>query len=387
MLVTINNYFPSEEIYYISYGLVIQLESDSVPGFRNRIGVDIEVNGYYIGSAEIDIAASNINYDLNVGQVIKDYVNAPTMPSAPFNAWVDGKVSDIKLTPYGTYRQSDSAWTGHDVGTPVSFGASRGIHKSYYVDGSTVNSTPSGSPVFDSEGTITIDRLKGNENEFLYYALDVYSMAQVYMLSGTMKWYSSSGVLLDSQAYVYTTSSDLNERTVAFNIKARNIIAEEATKLVLTADLYLRDGGGTFNVIKTSDVIVNYKCKDDYDHKLSVVFLDNNYNWVSIPFFKKNTATYKRDAVNTIGYDFSKQERALQVRKSYKLKSDYLDRYNADAAMLFGLVTSLKVSFPGSDEIHDAVLIDKSLELISRKNEGMAQLEIEVELSDIIKLP
>ena len=375
----------------ISYGMDIELQFTGTIGFRNKIGVDIEVNSEFIGAVEVDFSQAGVSYFVTI-DLIKQYIEKGAVETTEV-----GLVSDsmqlVKLTPYTKSRPDGGVWTAKVYGNSKSFYAVRGINSRYYLNGDKTPYYPNGSRLFDNDGGTYTLNIPDTHWGYLYYGVSDTSNPSSRGINGTIQYWGTFNPNPESSPALITT--------VPFDIRGGSQDDMKTAFLSITKPVYpsytisyikyifdemnYEQTGDT--IVKSWDIKINYVCSNDWDFKLSLVYLDSTFNWSSIPFYIKNQNSITRE-VNTVeGYDYAKKDYNLKARRVFDLKSDYMTKVEIDSILLFGLTPEIKIKTAAVDEMQDARLLSSSVPIVSGKNETMYQLEIQVEISELILTP
>ena len=394
MSVNIINSLSTEIQVPISYGLDIELQFTGTIGFRNKIGVDIELNSKFIGAVEVDFSQTSTSYFVTI-DLIKQYIEKHDSQSGQAGM-VDDISQLIKLTPYTKSRPDGGVWTAKVYGNSKSFYAVRGVFDEYYLDGNKTPHYPMGSSFFnESLGTSgsfshSTSIPKGSFKRF-YYAIDETYGEAGRGINGTITHmgYHTNTPNGIAPINVYSLSEsiviDSKNRTAYLDVSDMEIAGYTATGVVVKFDDVISTGGGPITMVDWT-VIVDYNCVPNWDFQVDLLFIDNTFNWSTIPFYVKNKNSITRE-VNTIeDYNYAKKDYNLKARRVFDLKSDYMTKRKMDEILLFGITPEIKVKTQTGD-IQDARLLSSSVPVVSGKNETMYQLEIQVEISELILTP
>lgn len=372
---------------YISYGLKIGIRETSDLKYRNKLGVKVYLDNAVVGNIEIDIFEKNKVYDLELGNVIKEYINKSE--PLPFNGSRAGVVSDnvknIKLVPYSKSREfTDNYWTILN-GTDKELYAQRGINKVLYLEGDNSPQDPKGSTIFDKlPGAYQMD-IPHNSYKYLYKALwhDQFNYAR---LTGNWTLYKPDGSSMGG-GVIDINAIDNEDITGYFNIGSYyNSNFTKAAKLTLSFNEVVinRGSGDVVAVTETWNITVNFTCSQEYDFSSTLIYLDNTFNWNSISFNIKNETSLTRSNNSIESYDHTITDYNLQVRRTFNLKSNYLSKSEAKEAILLGTTSRVYLMTDSNHNINSARLLNQIVPLLSPSNMGLLQIEAQVELSNLI---
>ena len=367
----------------ISYGLDLQLKYTDVvdPVKRYKMGVHVTIDGTFVGDMEIDFSVQNQVYTIPVGEVIKGYIQKGDIPGGQ-----EGIVSDsgasVAFQSYVVIR------TGHTWAAPVNGELEtaycvRGVHYNYYLRGDDTPKIPTGSRLLESStGSMTV---VDGSSQYLYVDL-LHNTTKYNSMIGDIKRYDASGLVsttafslsgknFDStMAYVYVgTHDDTNIYTYATLVYRVNQYNQSDDSLVYTGSQQVYD--------------IKYICNPGYDFMFDLMYIDSSFNWATIPFYTKGESSLNRTSTTIEGYDYTKRDFNVKVRRTLTLKSDYMDKALADDTMLFGVTPEITVKYPDNATPKTARLLNSSVEMISGGNQPMSQIEIEVELGALTLTP
>lgn len=373
----------------VSYGHKVQVKESADLSYRNRVGVEIELNGVQVGAAEVDVFAKNTLYNIEVGEIVKSYINkgGPTV-----TGWVVDNIASMKITPYSRVMVSGGSWNTSQ-GTPVTSTAIRGIHSSLYLSGDYTPKEPDGSIIFSNFPSGTYNSVlppKAYRN--IYVAAP--TTAQTYTnLVATSREYGVDESFVEAQVgatHVSGGASDATRNMFAVNMHstATYITGITPSRKTIRISAEKRDSSDD-SVIETHvyNMEIEYKCAKSWDFQLTLLYLGYNFMYNSIPFYLKNSNSLER-SVNTIdGYNNKKRDYNLKVRRTFQLKSDFMPSDMADEAVFLATSENTKVKFDSIDGFKDARILNKSLRVISHRNDGMVQLEVDIELSAPVPTP
>ena len=374
---------------FVSYGYKVKIKQTDDLTFRNKLGVHVYVDDIIIGSVEVDIFAKDVIYEIEIGEVIKLYMNkqAPVIDS-----WVTDNIGTVKLTPYSKYRQIEGEWQ-MDTGAVAQFAAIRGIHHTLYSDGDYTPQEPDGSIIFENfptNGYKVILPPNSYRNIYVHgYTTDTtYTNVTV-----TAKEYGIDDMLNESQVgstSIYGGNSDLTKNMLSCSLHATKVYPDGLTpsRKHLRIQKEVRSkADNTVITRETYHVYVEYKCIKEWDYQLALLYLGHNFMWNSIPFYLKNDNTLDRTNNTFESYKYKRTDYNLKVRRTFNLKSDFLPRDVAEEAVFLATSENVMVKFDKIDAPQDARIVTNSLTVHSPHNEGMVQIEVSIELSDIIPTP
>ena len=390
MAAIIINSFNQDIPVLISYGLDLELQYTGTLDFRNKLGVDIEVEGKFIGSAEVDFSQTSTSYFISIGGVIKQYIEKRS-PETLETGLVTDLSKFIKVTPYNKTRGSNDSWNDKIYGNYKSFNAYRGINSSYYLVGNTTPEYPGGSQLFNRNGGTYSFNYPDTHWGYLYYGIPNTTDPSSRSISGTIQYWGTFNPIPDDPDSLITTIpfdiSSTNAAQTAFLRTTKPFYPSyEITKIVYIFDEIDHSQSGD-TVMKSWNISINYKCTNDWDFKLSLVFLDSTFNWSSIPFYVKNENTLNRTVNTSEDYYYAKKDYNLKVRRVFNLKSDYMSKEEVDSILLLGITPEIKVKTAAVDAMQDARLLTSAIPVVSGRNNNMYQLEIQIELSSLILTP
>ena len=386
MAVQIVNDFKLTVPQFVSYPLDARLSYTGNIHFRNKIGVDIFVGGEFIGSAEVDFGKENTEYSISIGAVIKSYIIKGTISTMTDVVGDSGEF--VKLVPYTLHKDKNDVWSSKVYGTEQEFFAMRGVSTYYFTAGTNTPSWPDGSAIFavNTPGSYSYDA--SLKSESLLY-LPVYHNEGTYdKISGSIVRYrTENGVEASYDSETVDISGKPNNAVMArFNMRS-DLGDLDYTKTVLdiTTRRYNRATDALISTESSWEITVNYKCTPNRDFKMDLAYMDISFNWTYIEFHLKNQNTLSRESSTSENYYGSKAMYNLSVRRAMALQSDYLPKALANDVMLFGLTPELRIKKAGdsgSSNIHNVILSNTSMPVKSTRNDGMVQLEIEIEFSE-----
>ena len=387
MAAVITSTFDIYTPYPISYGLEVDIKETSELKYRNKVGINIYVSYVFIGKVEIDIFEKDKIYTLEIGEVVKEYIQKgpPKEYVSSRAGMVNDNMAGVRLVPYSKNREySDTTWTIVNGSTKELY-AIRGINKALYLDGDFTPQQPGGSNVFDNvPGVYSIDVPYGSY-KFLYKEL--WHDSQYYAaVQGNWYIYDDEGHGLGG-GVLNTGALSIEEITAYFNVNSYlNSTYNKVDKLVLEFNINAinRISGVSEMILETWYITVNFTCNKEYDFSTSMIHLDNTFNWNSVPFNMKNETALNRTNNTVEGYDYKKTDYNTRVRRTYELKSDYLEKDEANEVLLLGTTTEVYVMAESSYNLSEARLLNQAIPLRSAKNEGLVQVEVQLELSNLI---
>lgn len=374
---------------FVSYGYKVQIKETADLDFRNRVGVIVSVDGIVIGSAEVDVFAKDAIYTIEVGGVIKGYMNklAPVMET-----WVSDNIGDIIFTPYSKTKLIGEGWNTTN-GTDALTTAFRGTHKDIYFDGNYTPQEAGGSIIFDdfpSNGYKTL--LPPDSYRDLYFHGETTATTYTNIVV-TAKEYGLDANFDEAQvgpSSTYGGASSMSRNMLSMPLHAIQSYPTGITPSRKNLRISVEKRNTSDNSVIESNIYkvdVEYKCVQNWDFQLSLLYLGHNFMWNSIPFYLKNTNSLNREKNTMEGYDYSRTDYNVKVRRTFALKSDFLPRDVADEAIFLGTSDRTLVKFYTIPLFNRARILDTAVILQSHRNDGMVQIEINIELSELIPTP
>lgn len=389
MQVHIDNDQDYSEQTYISYGFKLGLflasEGDDRP-FRIKIGASLYLSsdGTPFGSVEVDAIELDSLSEIEVGDIIKQYIQKSDLTNS--TGYVTDNISVINITPYTKTKTINGQWTTvYYPANSKSFNMMRGINDRYYLDNNSTPTQPSSSSAFSKTGVSEmILPLYSYKN--IYFRLEFSSK---YNISLNIRYddygLNSSGVeILGKTTNFGPYEWSLYRDTVQIRVAPQyNANGYTPTRSVITVT-ELRD---TTPYVYT--INAEYTCaKNDFSFDLA--YLATNFMWESISFYTKNQISFNNSSITVEDYNRKRTDVNYRHRQIYTAKSDYLTKDQANDALLFGLAQAFKIVYKGAQwEVNantDARLLNKSVKILSNNNSPMVQIEVELEISDQIKI-
>ena len=380
----------------ISFGWDLRLKETFAAGeemsFRMKLGAILSdvATGEVLSRVEVDAFGEGVEYTIDVGGIIKQYITA----EEPL--YIGGLIGymnkSIKIEPYRKTRTLEGSWvTTTYASASKTFVMQRGIDSNYYrnwIEGLNI-----GDYELFTDGKDTHITMPFQGKKWLYqqmveedYAYNTFQITSTYTVQAsdgsTTDIPGADGPEIDSRGtndYFYAVPLHVLTGSIYGTIIKQHLTCTTRTKV---------KAGDVLVTTYIKEIYVDYDCKDNRDFKFDLAFLDQGLLWRTIPFYMNNDLTAKRNKVSILGYDKRKRDILLDARLTYSAKSDYLSKEDAASYMYYGISPEYLLIRPGELALFtlDAVLVGDTTPIKSPNNEGLIQIEATVEQADVLKL-
>jgi len=382
MAVEIFSDFQPKDGNPISYGLEVGIRDNGPLEYRNRVGIDIEVEFSYgapiiVGTVEIDISSTHVSY-IEIGDILKPYIPSSIPEREQLYeglVFVKQDAAGVTLKPFSRSKPVDGDWGDKVYGSDSRLTAVRGVNLDYFLS----NDVTPKLPYLDTFTNCTA--IYGFPTyRYLSFVSTVFSYQE---LTYSFTDYDENDNVVGTPINGYKSSEGNLNRTVhgIFNKKESDGVAYTVVSGVLDT---IRRSDSVVTDSRDVEFRVTYQCANVYDYAVSLVYLDVDFLWKSIPFVLKNANNLNRTVQTIEGYDYAKRDYNLKVRRTMELKSDYVTASDLDSYRTLGLASEAGIVYKDSLDFHRVRITDTSLPLYSGWNNGLSKVEVNVELSNLI---